>query len=363
MRASTAMTPPPIDVADRIHACLIAGAIGDALGAAVEFDTLSSIRARFGPAGLTDFAEAYGRLGAITDDTQMTLFTAEGLIRAHVRQVERGISDPVSVLHHAYLRWLLTQGLRPSAAVAVDPSWPDGWLIGDQRLFSTRAPGATCLSALRAANALGEPARNDSKGCGTVMRVAPIGLLLGADAAFDVGVESSALTHGHPTGFLAGGAFALILHHLLVGASLADAVEATRAVVVTRPHADETVRAIDAAVARARSDVPPSPAVVESLGGGWIAEEALAIALYCAWVARSFEEGVLLAVNHSGDSDSTASMAGQILGLQLGLEAIPLRWRSHVEFADVVAILASDLAAVRAGSFTPHDNATRYPAW
>jgi len=94
--------------AARIKACLLGGAIGDALGAPVEFDDLAKIRARFGPEGVTDFVPAYGREGAITDDTQMTLFTAEGVLRAHVRGVERGICHPPSVIHHAYLRWLLT---------------------------------------------------------------------------------------------------------------------------------------------------------------------------------------------------------------------------------------------------------------
>jgi len=65
-----------------IRGCLLGGAVGDALGAPIEFDDLAKIRSRFGPAGLRDYAPAYGRVDAFTDDTQMTLFTAEGLIRA-----------------------------------------------------------------------------------------------------------------------------------------------------------------------------------------------------------------------------------------------------------------------------------------
>lgn len=347
----------------QIHACLLGGAIGDALGAAVEFDKLEAIRARFGADGLTDFAEVYGRVGAITDDTQMTLFTAEGLIRAHVRRHQRGQCDPVAVMHHAYLRWLLTQGEQPNVALA-GTSWPDGWLMHEPRLFTPRAPGMTCLSALRSARAFGERAKNDSKGCGTVMRVAPIGLAQGdANAAFELGVDSSALTHAHPTGHLAGGAFAGLIHHLAHGASLREAIDTTRAHVATKPHAEETTRAIDAAVELASSDTAATPEAVESLGGGWIAEEALAISLYCALRARSFEHGVLLAVNHGGDSDSTGSMTGQILGLQLGLEAIPERWRSRVELADLLETIAIDLTAVRDGTFDLQRNAERYPGW
>ena len=67
---------------DRYRGCLLGGAVGDALGAGVEFMSLDEIRGRYGPAGVTGYVPCYGRSGAITDDTQMTLFTAEGLLRA-----------------------------------------------------------------------------------------------------------------------------------------------------------------------------------------------------------------------------------------------------------------------------------------
>ncbi len=337
------------EIAERAEACLLGGAIGDALGAAVEFLSLDEIRARFGAAGVTDFVEAYGRVGAITDDTQMTLFTAEGVVQAYVRYVERGICHPPSMVHLAYLRWLFTQGTRASISLAQSPSFPEAGLARDARLCSRRGPGATCLEALSAAQALGAPAVNDRKGCGTVMRVAPIGLALKPEAAFDLGVASSALTHGHPTGFLAGGAFAFLIALLLQGASLLDGVKQVRGVLSAQPSADETLAALDAAVKLAAAGGEPTTEKVESLGGGWVAEEALSIALYSALVARSFEQGVLLAVNHSGDSDSTGSLTGQLLGLTLGLSAIPHKWRSWVELADLLRAAAADLAAVRTG--------------
>ena len=76
---------------DRILGCLLGGAVGDALGASVEFISWPEIERRFGPGGIQAYAPAYGGLGRITDDTQMTLFTAEGLIRAQHRLTERGI--------------------------------------------------------------------------------------------------------------------------------------------------------------------------------------------------------------------------------------------------------------------------------
>src|SRR4051794_36696955 len=197
------------DVPARIRGCLLGGAVGDALGAAVEFDTIDRIRQRFGPDGIADYAPAYGRVGAITDDTQMTLFTAEGLLRAYTRAVSKGISHAPGVVDHAYARWLATQGERSRRWLREDG--PDGWLIAVTALHDRRAPGNTCLAAMRAdrPGSVEQPL-NDSKGCGGVMRVAPAGLLgeaYGADV-FELGRDTAALTHGHPSGYLAAGAMA-----------------------------------------------------------------------------------------------------------------------------------------------------------
>jgi ADP-ribosyl-[dinitrogen reductase] hydrolase len=94
-----------------MRGCLLAGAVGDALGTPIEFNALPEIRARHGTDGLNDYAVAYGRRGAITDDTQMTLFTVGGLIRAHIRSRAKGICHSPSVLQHAYLRSLHTRGV------------------------------------------------------------------------------------------------------------------------------------------------------------------------------------------------------------------------------------------------------------
>jgi ADP-ribosylglycohydrolase len=202
--------------ADRFRGCLLGGAVGDALGAAVEFDPLAAIRERFGPAGIRDYAPAYERLGAITDDTQMTLFTAEGLLRAFVRASLRGVG-PVfeSVTAHAYLRWLRTQGERHRLEFG-----EAGWLLGKRELHSRRSPGNTCLAALKTMKELGAPADNESKGCGGVMRMAPVALFVHAawpgdderaTFAFELGANLAGLTHGHVTGKLASGAFVAIL--------------------------------------------------------------------------------------------------------------------------------------------------------
>jgi ADP-ribosylglycohydrolase len=338
---------------------LLGGAVGDALGAPAEFMPLGAIRAQFGPAGITDFAPAYGRLGAFTDDTQMSLFTAEGLIRAAVREQLKGICSSSAVIHHAYLRWLLTQGERSSALQGE----ADGWLVHHEELWAVRAPGNTCLNALRAATFFGQAAQNMSKGCGSIMRVAPIGAVYNSGAAYGLGSAVSALTHGHPTARIAGAYFAELLAEVASGAELTDAVERARRPTDTEHYADETLTAIDRAMALARSSEAPTAELVETLGAGWTADEALSIALYCALVARDFEHGVLLAINHSGDSDSTGALVGNLLGMKWGACAIPARWQAKVQLRDVIEEIASDLFSAYVQPFDAEAASAKYPGW
>jgi ADP-ribosylglycohydrolase len=319
--------------------CLLGGAVGDALGAPIEFMSLAAIRRKFGIEGLTDYASAFGRLGAITDDTQMTLFTAEAVIRSHNRFLDRGLSSPADVARLAYFRWLRTQGEDPPSE-----SHEPGWLIQQKGLFSRRAPGNTCLSALRA-GARGTPEEpiNDSKGCGGVMRMAPVGLVApGMLDPFVEGMAFAALTHGHPSGYLSAGFLAQLIYELADGQALGPAVEVCIRCLKGYKGYEETLAAVTGAMrlaATGRGDADE----LEQLGGGWVGEEALAIALYCAFRADTFEEGVLLAVNHGGDSDSTGSIAGNILGLIHGVDAIPKRWLKELELREVIEEVATDL--------------------
>jgi ADP-ribosylglycohydrolase len=349
---------------DRVKGSFLGGAVGDALGAGIEFLNLDEIRRRFGLFGVQDFVPVYGRQGAITDDTQMTLFTAEGVMRAWVRIEERGICHVPSIVHHAYLRWLLTQGERPKKADF--EICTDGWLYGTSALHSRRAPGNTCLSALRAAQGWGEPAvaDNNSKGCAGVMRVAPIGLFtpsIGDDArVFALASEVAALTHGHPAGSLSAGHFAFTIAALLRGEPLSQALDGADSELRRHSGHDEVTRALEAArilAARGR----PNPEQLESLGAGWVAEEALAIAVCCALVAKNFRDGVLLAVNHSGDSDSTGSIAGNLLGVQFGVNAIPHTWLQELELRDVIERLAIDLNAIASGKLRWPQACEAYP--
>jgi ADP-ribosylglycohydrolase len=275
----------------------------------------------------------------------MTLFTAEGLADALPPAGNLDISTARDALRGAYLRWLRTQQGHPKPPNI--PAVGAFNLIGLKSLWSRRAPGRTCLSALEA-GAWGTTGNriNDSKGCGGVMRVAPIGLLASRigdlDAVFTLAAEAAAMTHGHPSGYLSAGAFASILAALAGGNDLLAAVHSTLICLSRWTDHRETSKALTAAIDLA-AEGKPSISRIESLGGAWVGEEALAIGVYCALVSSSLQEGVVLAVNHSGDSDSTGSIAGNILGAALGRGAIPAHWLEQLELRDVIEQVAADL--------------------
>jgi ADP-ribosylglycohydrolase len=259
----------------------------------------------------------------------MTLFTAEGLIRARVRFAHRGIAHGPSVLQRAYVRWLATQGEAPPA------DRHDGWLAHVAGLHHRRAPGNTCLAALRGGEVgtVTAPA-NHSKGCGGVMRAAPAGLT-GLHDPFGLGADAAAVTHGHPSGYLTAGFLARLISGLVAGDYLERALDDATTELREHDGHDETLAAVRAARAHEGG--------VEALGAGWVAEEALAIAVHCVLAAPDLRAALLRAVGHSGDSDSTGAIAGNIAGALYGEAAIPPEWLDGLELRDVVEQVAEDL--------------------
>ncbi len=346
--------------------CLLGGAVGDALGAPIEFWSIQRIREVFGSSGLTDFSEFSGGAGRFTDDTQMTLFTAEGLLRARHRTMLRGIGGALhQITFYSYLRWLLTQShsfLEVQKQMGEPTMLYSGWLLSQEELYSCRAPGNTCLQALRNGKmgSMQTPI-NESKGCGTIMRMAPVGLMFShsPDVAFDEGCNLSALTHGHPSGYLSGGFFAALIAFLTKGESIKSATWKCLEILTKQTDHDEVEDAVlkmfSVLTEVGHRDLEPED--LQKLGEAWIAEEALAISLLCAIrYENDFEKGVIAAVNHSGDSDSTGAITGNILGLINGLDSIPAKWPSNLRGAAVVLEIAEDLAiGVKGNSYEQND--------
>lgn len=334
----------------KVRGCLIGGAAGDALGYEVEFMSDDSIQARFGPDGITAY-ELTGGKALFSDDTQMTLFTANGMLFGETL-VKLGKSNklPVSSVAAAYHDWLHTQdpSCKPAAFVS--------WLAGVRELHSRRAPGMTCLSALRSGKT-GSPEKplNDSCGCGGVMRVAPIGLFYGPNAdpadpddIVRYGALAAAFTHGHPWGYIPAGMLSLIVNRAAFTADpLSEVIrysfEVTREVFAYDDYWEGYASILQNALDRSANDLPDR-VNIRKIGEGWVGHEALAVACYAALrYEKDFSRALIAAVNHDGDSDSTGAVAGNILGAYLGMDGIGEQWTRDLELRDTILELADDL--------------------
>lgn len=332
---------------DKCQGCLVGGAVGDALGYPVEFMSYESICRQFGPSGIRSYwLEETGGVALFSDDTQMTLFTAAALLAAGH---EAGRKKVRSNVHRSYVDWLHTQDR------SVEP-YGVSELLDERQLYSRRAPGNTCLSALRSGRK-GTPSQpiNGSKGCGGVMRVAPLGLweadperaaLLAADAA--------AITHGHPMGWIPAGALAWIVNRCLYAEveSLAGVIAecADNLPLLFHSQADAAAdMAGQLGRAAELADNEDADSVnIPLLGEGWVGDEALAISAYaCLRHPDDFSEAVIAAVNHGGDADSTGAIAGNIMGAWLGLGAIDARWTDDLELRELLLQFGSALAECR----------------
>lgn len=336
---------------DKFLGCLVGGAAGDALGYAVEFMSESEIFSRYGKDGITEYS-LLGGCAKISDDTQMTLFTANGLLVGETRGRLRGIQAPYpTYIAQAYKEWYQTQASRFPAQM----DFQSCWLMNVPELFARRAPGNTCLSAIRfgCKGTIEEPA-NDSKGCGGVMRVAPVGLYLGESwmaglAADLVAADAAALTHGHEMGYIPAAMLAHIVRLVSHSGdiSLFDAVQdSIGAMQRLFPQAQslpaflDQIRLAVELAGKDRSDLD----AIHALGPGWCGDDALAVAIYCALKYQDdFDRALRASVNHGGDSDSTGAVTGNILGAALGLSRIPEKYTEHLELLDVIREIATDL--------------------
>lgn len=326
-------------IQDKISGCVFAGALGDALGYVVEFDLYSSIKNKYGKDGIQDLLRT-GEEAIISDDTQMTLFTMEGMSVETEDEVEEKI-------YLSYLKWAQTQGM----SVKLPCDWPSR-LAMVPKMNCRRAPGNTCLYALTSGKmgTIQEPI-NHSKGCGGVMRTAPLGFTDAYGLPLLNGAKAAAITHGHPLGWIPAGMLSDIVFKciygkkkplkLIIEESLADTkaqFERVREVIYFE-------QLIKKAIALSEMDYEDDAAIIEKeLGGGWVGEEALAIAVYCCLkYPYCIKKAMIAAVNHSGDSDSTGAVAGNIIGAYLGMSAVPKDWMDRLELVDVMQEQIDDI--------------------
>ena len=344
---------------DKYRGCLIGGAAGDALGYIIEFMGEETIFAKYGPKGITEY-ELTGKVAQVSDDTQMTLFTANGMLFGYTRLALRGImGEPWAYIKDSYLEWLQTQ------TGEIDYTKPHcNWIREVRELHSRRAPGNTCLQALHAI-ANGHEAVNNSKGCGGIMRIAPIPLYYRGgmgkfhplpDDMTSVAAEAAKITHKHPLGYLPAALLSYLIGTLVSTSSptsyqiakiLDDGIQLLRKLFpADKKDIDLLQYCVEKAARRAVSPLPDADAI-KQLGEGWVAEETLAIAVFCVMrYPNDFEKAIVASVNHSGDSDSTGAVTGNIMGSICGYDAIPSYFKEHLELRWLVEELADDLANV-----------------
>lgn len=347
-------------IRDRFRGCLVLGAAGDALGYPVEFLSENSIRFEYGEHGIQTLQQA-GNPAHFSDDTQMTLYTACGQLYGMANNGEATASD----VWLAYREWLHTQGddsrLEPDGAFRM-------WITGEKRLNALRAPGNTCLSAIRHSDLGGTTTDpiNNSKGCGGVMRVAPCGLALerGArpslDRAVRMGADCAALTHSHPLGWLPAAALAGIVRELVyredtatddTATTVVEAIDRACVAVAdcygnnhaTQGFVDYVKYAVSLALAPPAKDID----AIHELGEGWVGDEALGIAVYAAIrYADNPAQALRLAVNHRGDADSTGAVCGNILGALYGYNALAKDDQldlEYLELRELIVEMSDDL--------------------
>lgn len=337
---------------DAVKGCMVGGGAGDALGYPVEFSSEKEIRYLFGEEGITSYqCEEESGLAVVSDDTQMTMFTATGILYGYTRGHMRGIMSDVSgyVLEH-YKDWLHTQ-IESAEKAGLS------WLLDIPGLYVRRAPGRTCLDALTKR----EPA-DRSKGCGGVMRVAPVALYIDGDRP-SVSLEElmkldrdgaavAALTHGHPLGYIPAAALVHIINRIVYGGCtlgdglydiVAECRTAMEQIYEGEPYLPRFLKKLDAAVEFSKNAASDSENI-KNLGEGWVAEEAFAVALYCSLRYQDdFSKAIIAAVNHDGDSDSTGAITGNIVGAAVGYRRIDNKWKEKLEFRPLLLSLADDL--------------------
>jgi len=348
-----------------IKGSLVGGAVGDALGYPVEYINRGSIVQRYGEGGIRRY-EKNRRTGTaiISDDTQMTLFTAVGMLAGFTRGEMRGIMGPVeSYIHMAYRDWYKCQYI-PSTPDE-DGRWPNGemnlsWISYVPEMHEHRAPGNTCMSALRHTDygTIEDPI-NNSKGCGGIMRIAPIPLYYRQVKTKDVlkdicfvAAKASALTHGHSLGYMPSAALAQIISRCAFGGCpyedglhgiLKECIEIMKELFEGDGYLPKMIELLEKAEELAGNDKSDEDNIYV-LGEGWVAEETLAISLYCCLrYPDDFSKAVIASVNHSGDSDSTGAVAGNIMGAYLGYEKIDPMWLEDLEVRDLIEEIATDL--------------------
>ena len=309
------------DTEDRRRGALLGLAIGDALGAAVEFQSpgtfepVADYRAG-GPHGLS--------AGAWTDDTSMALALADSITHAGW-----DLNDQA----RRYVSW-----------------WRNGEYSVNGRCFDI---GITIRAALsrfeRSGDALtsGDPSEQAS-GNGSIMRLAPVPIRFAGlfpdeiEKLARLAAESSLPTHASPQCLSACRYFAVVLAGLMDGLDREEVLAPDWEPVVCLRAAEPLHPAVEEIATGSFRDRQP-PQVV---GSGYVIK-SLEAALWAFHDAQDFREAVLKAVNLGDDADTTGAVCGQLAGACWGESGIPPEWRDGLARRDMIKKVLTGLLADR----------------
>ena len=335
-------------VESRIIGSLLGGACGDALGYPVEHKSYSRIVSTFGEKGL-DHMETTDGVALITDDTQMTIYTAQGLLHAYEKGCD--YAGTVQEVHKSYLRWISSLLHSDVASlyqnIYLKEELEENDLLKYNGIDKKMCRGGSTFAALLSGEvySVRYPAPEGVR-CGTTMRSAPIGVYCHKTPplAFQLGRDCAALTHGHSSAYLSAGTMCMLIALLINGEELELAIDQCLQYLLTQLDGLPLYNVLKKGVELSKHPQEHPLSDIKQIGLGWRADENLAIALYCCLRYRkNVKEALCACINHDGDSDSVAAVCGNILGAYVGKEGLPDEFVNVVQFADLLEDQAKKL--------------------
>lgn len=296
---------------DLIRGSLFAGAVGDSLGLPLKYiDSLAELNTI-----ASENLSLINSSALVSVNTQLILFTLDGLINTKN-------NDYSTYLYDSYRHWYNTQNQGHLATM-----YPSR-LKDNLKLHQVRAPGATCLKSLKLniPGEIGFPL-NNSKGCGAVVRCAPIALMVeNYSLACQIAMENAALTHSHPLGYLTAGFLSYLLNRLTyeqlsLKIIIEQGIEYFQSLDISlKLYLEQLIELIKLACKLSENDLSDQ-VNLQQLGLGWTAEEALAIAIYsCLRYPTKIKDSLMCSINHLGNSDACGSICGNIMGCLIGFD-------------------------------------------
>lgn len=310
-----------VSLAKRFRGSLLGLAVGDAMGAPVEFLPPGA----FEPvAELTSGGPSSVRVGEWTDDTSMALCLAESLI-------EKRRFDPIDQLER-YVRW------RHSGYMSTRDY---GFGIGN-----------TVAGALDLFETTGRPFCGStdprSAGNGSLMRLAPVPLFFSENPglAIETSGISSMTTHSTGTCVDACRYFGGLIVGALMGNSKKDLLSDLYSPVPGYWASRQLHPEIEFVAKGSFKTINPP----EIVGSGYVVK-SLEAALWAFHRSDSFEEGCALAVNLGDDADTTGAIYGQLAGAHYGEESIPVNWRSQLFMKETIEAIADTLFEISQNAY------------